>query len=375
MIGKWWAVSMKDKRSLVFLCIALLVTIAGGCRWERNESFMDWGSKSDEEAADATVPSGEAPGETPVEADRPAWNYLGASAPGGTPALFLPGVVSTGNDERDAVFSPEGNEFYYTLASPEGARRHDIVRVRRVGDSWTGPEVVSFSTGGNNMEPFVTVDGEKLFFASDRPARSGGNSRDFNIWVAERSGDSWGDPVEVGGAVQSAENEIYPSVARNGTLYFTAARPGGEGGKDLYRAPLVDGLYGEVENLGNAINTEHDEFNAFIEPNEHFIIFSSMGREDGVGGIDLYVSYRAADGTWSKARNLGDRINSKSVDYCPFVTNDGKYLFFTSCRPIPAMSDDARMDYTNLNHMYQSPGNGLGDIYWVDATFLWEGIR
>ena len=95
-----------------------------------------------------------------------------------------------------------------------------------------------------------------------------------------------------------------------------------------------------------AVSTEKYEYNSFIAPDESFLIFTSHGWGDSLGEGDLYVCFRREDGTWTRARNMGPGVNSSALDYCPSVSPDGKYFFFSSRR------------------------SGNEDIYWVDAKII-----
>jgi hypothetical protein len=122
--------------------------------------------------------------------------------------------------------------------------------------------------------------------------------------------------------------EIWPT--RSGAVYFSSARTGGRGGKDIYRAPLKDGRYSDFENLGDGVNSESDEwgeYGGFVDPDERFLIFSSP-RPGGYGEYDLYVSFRKPDGTWTEAVNLGGRVNTPASQMWPAVSPDGNYLFY-----------------------------------------------
>jgi hypothetical protein len=143
-------------------------------------------------------------------------------------------------------------------------------------------------------------------------------------------------------------NEACPTVARNGNLYFHAVYPRGEGEADIYCAEYIDGKYIAPKKLSNAINTKWGESNAFIAPDESYIIFGSR-RPGGFGAGDLYISFRTDSGEWTKAVNMGNVINTSFSEYCPSVSPDGKYLFFT------------RIVGTNPRQ---------GDIFWVSAEII-----
>jgi hypothetical protein len=171
--------------------------------------------------------------------------------------------------------------------------------------------------------------------------------------------------------VNSEEFEIHPSIASSGALHFCSGRSGGMGGGDIYRSRYVDGRYAEPENLGDMINSEYGEGDIYIAPDESYIIYSS-GRPGGLGRNDLYVSYRRPDGTWSQAINMGPKSNSPYMEYCPCVSPDGKYLFFTSYRRHPRKYDSAPMTYDEMLAIYKKARNGLGDIYWADSSVIEE---
>ncbi|MEM9983016.1 MAG: hypothetical protein AAF734_11010, partial [Bacteroidota bacterium] len=122
-----------------------------------------------------------------------------------------------------------------------------------------------------------------------------------------------------------------------GTMYFSSngKAPTEEKRTDhnIYYAKFIDGVFQPPVVLEDAINTEAYEADVFIAPDESYIIFCST-REGGFGQGDLYISFKQADSTWSKAVNMGKAINTSQYEYCPFVTKDGKYLFYTSNQDI-----------------------------------------
>ena len=300
----------------------------------------------------------------------PAGDWLGQQPPGMSPALFAPGVVSTGADELNAVFSPDGTTFLFTVKTPDRVR-HTLMFMERQGDSWTAPRVLPFSGRYNDADPAFAPDGNRLFFISMRPTGGEGPPReDWDIWFVDRTEAGWGEPWNPGAPVNTEHLEVYPSVAADGTLYFSSGRPGGLGQNDLYRSRLVNGEYAEPENLGGPINTEQSEGDLFVAPDESYIVFVSSGRPDSLGRGDLYVSFRAEDGSWSPAINLGEEVNSRWTEYCPSVSPDGKYLFFTSYRVVRDDSSAAPLTYDEIQRAYQLPQSGMGDVYWIDAAIL-----
>jgi Tol biopolymer transport system component len=314
--------------------------------------------------------------EEAVAAAAPSGDWLGQQPPGATPELFARGTVSTGADELNAVFSPDGTEFLFTVKTPDRVR-HTLMFMEREGDDWTAPRTLPFSGRYSDADPAFAPDGNRIYFISMRPLEGEGPPRenwDWDLWAVDRTADGWGEPWNLGAPVNTDAMEVYPSVAADGTLYFSSGRPGGQGENDIYRSRIVDGEFGEPENLGDAINSEHSEGDLFIAPDESYIVFVSSGRPDSIGRGDLYVSFRDEDGAWTPAINLGEGVNSRWTEYCPSVSPGGKYLFFTSYRVVREEPSATPLTYEEIQSAYVTPQSGMGDVYWVDAAVL-EALR
>ncbi len=283
------------------------------------------------------------------------------------PIAFGSGVISTGDYESHPAFTPDGKTLYFLRSTPN-FNFWTILFSRFERGRWSEPNVATFSGQYSDADPFITVDGSKLFFISTRPT-PGKENPDLDIWYVEKTKSGWGAPVSVGAPVNSTGSEWYPTVAANGTLYFGSDRAGGKGRTDLYRSKLVNGKYSEPENLGDAINTQFNEFEPWIAPDESYLIFMCGGRQDARGGFDLYISYNQK-GAWTKPVNMGDKINSPGNEYSPMVSPDGKYFFWSSTRSLWNDPPKTRLTYRDFNQKLHSPGNGLGDIYQIDLAEL-----
>lgn len=293
------------------------------------------------------------------------WRYFGEANPGNTAQLFLPGIISTKYNERDFTVSASGNEIFYSMVLP-GSLISSVIYLYHDGAFWSDKLVPSFSGKYSDLEPTLSPDGQQLYFASKRPISKQNPTTDWNIWVSNRTPGSWSEAQPVTSAINTEKNEFYPSIASNGNLYFTAQREDSFGDEDIYVSRKLNGIYSIPENLGPNINTSHGEFNAFISPDESYLIFSSFGRDDDFGGGDLYISYHENDTTWTPAKNMGKGINSDALDFCPFVTADGHYMFFTSLRSDPAITDRNPKKMANLTALADGIENGLGNIFWVE---------
>jgi hypothetical protein len=287
--------------------------------------------------------------------------YLGQKPPGMIPEIFAPGIISTGYDERIAAFTPDGKEFYYVLY---GAPHMIILFTKEENGRWTKPRVTPFSDKYGS-EFNISPDGNKIVFASFQPLdNQGAESEIGHTWIVERKGAGWSEPKPLRPALFG-----YPSLSLAGNLYFNPRREDGMGGEDVYVSKLIDGEYTEPENLGEQVNSEMDEVDPFIAPDESYLIFLRRDRE-GFGGFDLFISFRKDDGSWTRAKNMGEPINSSASELCPSVSPDGKYFFFTSYRSIHKPYSEKPLTYEEKIRILNSPGNGLGDIYWVDAKII-----
>ncbi len=281
------------------------------------------------------------------------------------PTIFAPGVISTRDYESSITFTPDGKVAYFVKASPDLSLRVILMSHLEKG-KWTTPEVAPFSGEYSDSDPCFSPDGTKLFFASRRPVEGTTQKSDNDIWVVEKTGTGWSEPKHLGAPVNTASQEASPSVTSDGTLYFSSNRAGGKGAADIYRSRLVDGNYTAPENAGDAINAFSPELQVFVTPDENILVFAAFGRQDGQGSLDLYVSKRT-DGAWSKAVNLGNKINSPVIDSAPRISSDRQHLFWMSTRGYGYEDQQAtRLNYKELSNKLQGAGNSLGDIYEID---------
>jgi len=294
-----------------------------------------------------------------------AGEYFGQTPPGAEPELFAPNIVSTGLNERDAAFSPDGREFYYTIMTP--MRTGVIMMMRQKDNRWSQPDVAGFSGAYGDIEPRLSPDGNRLFFVSNRPIEDGGGPKDYDIWYVDRTDSGWGEPQNIGAPINTSSNEFYPSVTSDGTIYFTGTFNGSE---DIFCSRLVDGAFTKPERLGEAVNSAKYEFNALIAPDESYLIFTSMGRDGEFGGGDLYISFRREDGSWTEAQNMGGSINSRFIDYCPGLSPDGDYIFFTSNRVSGDIDSTHLTSLDDVRRLHDRFQNGNGDIYWFSRDII-----
>jgi hypothetical protein len=291
--------------------------------------------------------------------------YLGQTPPGTDPKLFAPGIISTPMYTRDVAMTPDGNEFYFCVS----ALGYNLIFYSKIEQGrWTEPQAASFITDDQYMyyEPHITPDGKKLMFLSNQPIDSSATVNE-DIWAVDRSGDSWGNPYNLGLPVNTKGAEFFPSTTRSGTLYFTR-QPAGERVNYIYRSKLVNGKYMQPEKLGPEINCGQNRYNAFIDPDERFIIVPATGMPDSRGGTDYYIVFRNESDQWNQPINMGDKVNTRDGrEYSPYISPDAKYFFFMSAR---TDRSDQPITFTGLKQRFSSALNGNANIYWMDASFI-----
>lgn len=275
-------------------------------------------------------------------------DYFGQTPPGNKPQIFAPDIISLENRfETYPTFSPDGKLMFFSVVNADWSEGKILYSTFK-GGILSEPKIASFSDNHYiNWESFISPDGNRMFFASNRPP-----SANMDIWMTEKTSDTtWSDPVRLNNPINSPAEDGSACVTSNGTLYFKSSRGGGTGGSWLYKSKIVDGTYLQVENLVNTIGTSLQETEPYMSPDENYLIFISQTRAGGEGGWDLWICFRDKSGSWTKPINMGKDINTKDDEYGPRVTPDGKYLFFTR----------------------ENRGKTM-DIYWVNARVI-EKLR
>lgn len=294
--------------------------------------------------------------------------YLGASLPDTVPELFVPGLVSTGMFTRDVAISPDGKEIYFCVAISNYTYA-TILFSREVNGQWTSPEIVPFSGGPGvfDFEPAFSPDGSRLYFLSTRPDGDE-EPGDQDIWYVERSDEAWGEPVNPGAPVNTAGGEFFPSLTSDGTLYFTRNEEGSRLNQ-IFRSRFIDGSFQEPELLPEQVNCGTNRFNAFIAPDESYMIVPAVGMEDAFDGVDYYIVFRDDNDQWSDPVNMGEAVNADNPGgWSPYLSPDGRFFFFMATKTTEI--EQAEWTYAKLVDLYNSPNNGNADIYWMSSNFI-----
>lgn len=223
--------------------------------------------------------------------------------------------------------------------------QEDFYQSTRNSDgSWSQREPLpgSINTDGNEGAQSLSADGNWMFFTAC--GRDDGRGS-CDIYFAQKTDAGWSEPVNLGMPVNSPYWESQPSFSSDGqTLYFVSNRPGGRGGKDIWRTRIIrltnEGVpvFGEVSNLGSEINTPGDEASPFIHHDNKTLYFASDGHQ-GMGGMDLFFSRRMPNGNWRKAATLGYPINTPGDESGLVINARGNRAYFSSSGRVPERDD------------------------------------
>jgi hypothetical protein len=203
--------------------------------------------------------------------------------------------------------------------------RDDIyVAFKDRSGNWVKPELLNLNSDDHDATISVSPDGNTLFIYQD-------SLGDGQVKYSTLLGETWNAPVKLSSNINSKYWETHCTISANGNeLYFVSDRPNGIGTRDIYRCDRnANGSWGIAQNLGNVVNTIYEEDAPFLSADGKYLYFASKGHAT-MGGFDLFVSEREPDGTWGAPENLGYPLNTVDDDIFFQPMADGKRAFYSS---------------------------------------------
>lgn len=261
------------------------------------------------------------------------------------PVNLGPNVNGPGPEYYPCITADDATLFFTRLVKDENAAQgmqEDFFASRRGADGAWAPRsrVPVINTALNEGAGTLSPDGRFIIFTACElygdygPGRRGLGSCD--LFISRRIGEKWSLPENIGAPINSKHWESQPSLGSDGrTLYFIRGLNTAEGTRmqDIYVSTLLDdGNWGKPERLPAQVNSEMVEESVQIHPDGTTLYFSSEGHP-GMGGLDIYVSRKQADGSWSAAQNLGYPINTSGDENSLLVSAAGDIAYFGSDRP------------------------------------------
>lgn len=242
--------------------------------------------------------------------------------------------VNTPFDEYLPTMTLDQAELLFTrrASTQEGkAPKEDFFLASGRGGEWSESAKLkgALNTEYNDGAGCISPDGRYIYFTRCYAPDSKGGC---DIYRSRREGTTWGKPENLGANVNSAAWDAQPTIASdNRTLFFASNREGGFGGSDIYYSYLRDdGTWSKAKNCGEVINTEGKEMSPFIHPSNQTLYFSS-DYHCGMGGQDIFYS-RLENGKFSSPTNIGYPINTSSDESSLVVSPRGDYAVYASDR-------------------------------------------
>ncbi len=196
------------------------------------------------------------------------------------------------------------------------------------GEWQTAQPAVGINTPKNEGSQTISADGKTLVFGAS--GREDGFGR-YDLYISKFREGKFSTPTNMGRNINSKARDRQPTLSSDGKiLLFESSRSGGLGGSDIWISyRQTDDTWSKAQNLGAPINTKEDDESPFLHPDGKTLFFMSKGHA-GMGGFDLYKSEKQADGSWGEPQNLGYPINTRADEGALVVSLDGKTAYFTS---------------------------------------------
>tara|TARA_R110000787_G_scaffold200634_1_gene311580 strand:- start:871 stop:1812 length:942 start_codon:yes stop_codon:yes gene_type:complete len=283
--------------------------------------------------------------------------YFDQAPPTAIPKLFAPSIVNTDSIEINTVFNTSFTEMFFTRIIN---KKFVIHHSELVEGDWNTPKPIQMFTNKEKesvaIDPSISQDGNTMYFLGISPEDRSKKSKP-DIYKSQKVGGKWQLATKVGGPVSTDEYaESYPIVVADGSLYFTSNRPGSLGKSDIYRAQyLGDEKFDTPVNIGSDVNSEKGERSTYVSPDESFLITANTYSDEK----GFAVSFKK-NGKWQRPTffNIGEKINEDWVYFCPYMSPDNNYFFFSK--------------------RYSSPSNSgwggvtKGEVYWVNSIEIFN---
>lgn len=284
-----------------------------------------------------------------------SWKYLGETPPGNIPKVFAPGIVSTEALEHSSPqFTKDFKEFYWSAINFPLNENYKVIYYCEYKDGkWSKRKIAPFSGKDNDDSPLIFDN--KIFFSSKRNIKELPDSLKNLHWTLKpnskilycnRNESGWVDP-EVFPKLPGIAKTMLISISDNGNIYYLGHLKGVKQECGIYVSKKTSNGYSNPELLPESINSVYQDWTPFIASDESYLIYSSTRNQNRSDYGDLFISFKDKNGNWSDPLFMGDEINTPAQERFPYVTPDGKYLFFT-----------------------RSTEDNSQDIFWVSAEII-----
>lgn len=274
------------------------------------------------------------------------------------PQAFAPGIVSSRYDEWATSFTPDGQTVYFS----RGGSYWTICFSQIRNGGWQQPQVANFSGTWRDTDPFVSPDGKRLFFVSNRPLAGMPADKPrnvFHLWYVDLvRGNQWDTPHHIGDGVNLDSCSDYgPSVSAKGTLCWCSRDREGNKGMQGYSAVWLGDHYDQPKLIHvPGVASVQDPF---LSADERYLVF--------LNGSDLYITWRQGD-QWGLAQKLPAQVNNGDFNSSPYVSRDGKTLYYSSGRVrgfYQRNYNGHALNYAELEKELDNCFNGSGNVLMI----------
>lgn len=252
----------------------------------------------------------------------------------------MPAPINTSSSEYLPMLDPTGRKLYFTSTrsggvsqeeAMEGEFDEDLYYIEKIDGVWGEPVLMPepINTSRNDGAASFSADGQTMVYGACNREDGVGSC---DLYIAYLNGNAWSTPVNMGNVVNSKSWDAQSTISSDGNkIIFASERPGGYGDTDLYMVEKnIFGDWGIPVNLGPMVNTPFGEYTPFLSQDGKTLYFSSYGHS-GYGGSDIFKSV-FEDGKWSRPVNLGKPINTAGDDRFFTIGGPGEFGYFASDR-------------------------------------------
>ena len=290
--------------------------------------------------------------ESPNKSQQESEFFLGQPVPGDTPIRFAENIITDNfYPHSKMIISPNEDRIYWTTFRNLNVSEYDLYFSDFDGTNLV-PAIRDTGLVKYGILNFTFENDENhILFGSRQPNNGMSGDSVRAAWKSEKSDSGWSKPQPILSTLDTNWASLGSvSINTNGDIYFCARIENATA--KIYRTKFENENYQAYEALPDIINTGI-AVDPFIDFQDRYLLFSAFGRNENIGIIDLYISFKDENENWTAPMNLGSKISTQYLDRFPMVTNDGKYLFFVT----------SHSDYFPSEHTH---------FYWVDAGFIEE---
>lgn len=252
----------------------------------------------------------------------------------------LSATVNSNYDDYMPALDPKGSKLYFTsrrlggIKKEEGTEKEgdeEIYFIEKSNGQWSAPQLLPepINSESNEGAACFSADGQLMVYTAC--GRDGGIGS-CDLYISTLEGSDWKQPVNLGNVVNSSEWDSQPTISYDGSrIIFTSTRPGGYGSEDLYMIERNNfGEWGPAMNLGALINTPFSDMSPFLSQDGKTLYFASIGHP-GYGNHDMFKTV-FENGKWSTPLNLGKPLNTDGKDTYFTIGGSGEIGYFASDR-------------------------------------------